>query len=998
MRPIYLVISLILLGSTWAYGQVTNDECVTAIPLDDITNWCSGPNAYSTTGATSSNVPRPQCFPQTDSIDIWFTFVAQGPNVAIGVTGATEFNAGGTLLDPQFALYEGGCNNLNALTCQSDAFNVNQVNAIQSELNIGQRYYIRVSARGGQTGSFELCVNNYNEVPPPDGDCPSAVVLCDKSPFTVDFVSGVGSIPNEIGDGGCGCLFEESSSTWYTWICEESGPLAFTLTPQNPADDLDFVLFELPNGIGDCFNKRALRCMASGENVGDPFDEWAPCTGETGLSIGDPDMAESCGCQAGNNNFANAPDLVAGRAYALVINNFSQSGAGFSIEFDQSPNTATFVGPEANFTFEPETACVGEPITFTDASTFIGRIESYQWDFGLDATPRFSSDRMPPSVTYSTPGLKTVVLEVTSERGCIVSRIDIGTEVICCADHFTTDADVTNLACPDIATGAIDFTVSNDYGPFGYSWSNGENSEDLTALEAGEYTVTVVDEASCEAEFTFTVDTPPSFAFDTLVVMPTCDGGTDGAVTLNVTGGTGPYQFNWRNEGFQPDNTLDTIGQGDYAVTVLDANGCTIEQVLPVRELELILDPAVQAIVRPSCNGFSDGTITIAVNNGLGPYQYNFNEGDGFGGENILDNITAGTYIVDVLDTNRCAGNFELIVEDHPPLTLAFDTENVSCFGESDGAVNALVDGGFGAYRYSWSNGLTSNPIGSLVAGNYAVTVLDDNDCVIIGDTTIIQPPELSLSLLDIIDNICFGESNGSATLSGFGGNPPYEFSADGNTFQMDSVLTNLTAGNYTFTILDALGCTDMIDGTIAEPPQLFVNAGPDLLLQLGFDTLIRAFSNYSPVTYEWSPLDSLNCLNADCSVIEVDPTSTTTYQVLVTNENGCVAVNDVTVRIINDRPVYVPNIFSPNNDGRNDGFTIYGGPALAKIEKLQVFSRWGSLVFEANEIDPNDELLGWDGFFNDKPVNPGVFVYLAQLRFVDEEVIQVEGDVTLVR
>ncbi|RME98351.1 MAG: gliding motility-associated C-terminal domain-containing protein, partial [Bacteroidetes bacterium] len=202
----------------------------------------------------------------------------------------------------------------------------------------------------------------------------------------------------------------------------------------------------------------------------------------------------------------------------------------------------------------------------------------------------------------------------------------------------------------------------------------------------------------------------------------------------------------------------------------------------------------------------------------------------------------------------------------------------------------------------------------------------------------------------------------------------------------------------YNLTVLDALGCTAEVEATIRQPAELFVNVGPDRLIQLGFDTIVSAFSNYSPVTYEWSPADSLRCLNMDCSTVEVNPTSTTTYTVTVINANGCEATRTVTIRVIKDRPVYIPNVFSPNLDGYNDGFTIFGGRALEKIEKLQVFSRWGSLVFEATDIDPNDELLGWDGTFNGRPVDQGVFVYLAQLRFVDQEVVQVEGDVTLIR
>ena len=649
MRQLYLFLGILLLANYTAWAQPANDECIDAIPITELDNWCSVQEAYTTVGATVSPQDLPACFPTTqDVFDVWFSFEAQAPNVGISVIGEVQINEGGTLRDVQFALYSGSCSNLTELACASDAFDNDQAVVFQSGLMIGDTYYIRVSARYEQVGTFQLCVNNYSEVPPPSGDCEPGVILCDKEPFTVAQLSGVGNDPNEINDnvcdGGTCPNFAESGSTWYKWTCDQSGPLAFTLTPQNPADDLDFIVYELPNGIDDCSGKVALRCMASGENVGEPLSDWFPCTGATGLSLADPDEFESCGCQAGDNNFASAIDMVEGRSYALVINNFSQSGSGFTIEFDQSPGTGTFLGPEADFTFSPEIACVGETVTYVDNSSFIGNLEEFKWNFGSGAVPASATGPGPHDVVYNTPGFKSVVLEVTAERGCIVSRIQVATEVICCDDHFMTSADISDLDCPDANNGAIDLTVINDYPPYSYSWSTGAFTEDINGLAPGNYVVEISDESTCTTTLDFTVGSPPPYAFDTLVVMPTCNGGTDGAVTLMVTGGTPPYEYNWENNGFGPDNFLNNISQGDYTVVVRDANDCTFTQVLPVRELQLTLDPTVQAITQPSCFGFSDGAIEIAINNGLPPYEYNFNLGGGFQSSNTLTDIPAGTY------------------------------------------------------------------------------------------------------------------------------------------------------------------------------------------------------------------------------------------------------------------------------------------------------------------------------------------------------------------
>ena len=648
MRSFYtcLIAVVLTLTTSQLFAQPSNDECINATELTNVSNWCSQAGAFNNNGATESSEASPGCFPNNQvSNDVWYSFTALGTVLNVSVIGDNDPNApGGTMSNPQVAIYSGSCNNLTEIGCISDAFNNGAVETFASSIIPGNTYYLRVSDRNSSFGSFQLCVNNFNEVPEPSGDCNTGVILCDKSPFSVQFSLGVGNNPNEIApDAGCntgGCQIAESSSSWYKWTCKDAGTLAFTITPLNPIDDIDFVVYELPNGIDDCSGKFDLRCMASGENVGSPFPEWEPCTGATGLDLNDTDQNETCGCQAGDNNFAAAIDMEVGVSYALVINNFSNSGSGYSIEFG---GTGTFLGPEAAFTTsEPDdTTCVGTAITFTDASTFIGDIVGWKWSFGQDATPNSANSEGPHNVSYSTPGLKTIVLEVESDRGCLVTEIAT-IMVECCDDHFSIDSDVTPLACPNDPTGAIDLTATSDFLPLTFEWSNGQNTEDITGLGLGDYTVTIVDEATCETTITLNVGGPPPIELSSQITMPTCNGGTDGAISLNVSGGTPGYEYNWENTGFGSDNTFTNISQGDYTVVVRDQNGCEVEMIIEVRELELELDPAVQAITPPSCTGFSDGSIEVVISNGLPPYQFDFNDGNGFVNANTLNNLPAG--------------------------------------------------------------------------------------------------------------------------------------------------------------------------------------------------------------------------------------------------------------------------------------------------------------------------------------------------------------------
>lgn len=997
MRFLYLSLFILMTGRLWA--QPANDNCINATVLTEVENWCSETASLNNLNGTDEGIPTAGCFPTNQPpADVWFAFTAIGNTLSVGVTG--DFNDPnidwGTLQNPSIAIYSGNCDNLQELTCGSDGAGLHVINTETTNLLIGTTYYIRISGEDGRMGTFSLCVNNYNSVPDPSGDCNPGVILCDKSSFAVEKITGSGNNPSELQGIFCNATqaILEDASTWYKWTCDVAGSLSFTLTPQNPADDLDFWVFELPAGIEDCNNKVLIRNMASGRNNNAPFNEWEPCTGATGLSLTDTDVSEDCGCQVGDNNFLAALDMEAGRSYALIISNFSNSGSGFSIEFG---GTGTFLGPKADFTVEPPTTCVGESLTFTDASTYIGDLVDWQWNFGEGATPATASGQTPPAVSYTTPGVKSVLLSVETDRGCIVSQV-AQVVITCCDDTFTIDGDITGPSCPDGDNGSIDLTATSPFPPYNYSWSNGTTEEDPFGLTEGEYMVTVTDLFNCMGTASFTVESPGALEIDTLITQPTCNGGTDGAISLQISGGSPPYEFDWNNTGFTSENSLSNISQGDYPVTIRDQNGCLTDLVIPVRELQLVLDPTIQAIVPPSCTGLSNGSITISIDNGLAPYEYNWNDGSGFVDESSLSGLPAGSYIVDVLDANLCMGQFEFILLDPEPLALTFDFNDISCNGADDGLVTAIVSGGTPPYSYSWGNGATTATIQDLAAGEYSVEVLDANGCDIDAVIALIEPQVLGIEIAEIIDNVCFGESNGSVVAASIGGTGPFEYSVDGGPFQPSPTLSGLPAGTFMIAVRDAGNCVASIEATVNEPPQLTVDAGPDQTVDLGFDTRIRATPSDPFVTYEWMPMDSFNCVNTECSWIQVAPPDNTVYTVVVTDANGCQASDDVLISLSKKRPIYIPNAISPNNDGRNDSFIAYGGPAADIIESLKIFDRWGDLIFERENLSLNNLGDGWDGTFDGKLVNTGVFVYVIDIRFIDGIVETFSGDVTVTR
>ncbi len=896
-------------------AQPINNECATATSLNDVTNWCSGSGAYTNVNATlSSNAGQPFCFPDMSS-DVWFSFKAEATTVNITVVGNTAppNPAGGSLDNPQFALYAGNCGNLTEVACASDGFGAGVIESLASGLTVGQTYFIRVDGRSGNQGTFRLCVNNFNDVPDASGDCPTGVILCDKSSFSVQDLSGTGNLQNEFNSNIC--VQQEFASAWYRWTCLDPGTLTFTITPNNPSDDIDFAVFELPGGIDDCANKVKIRCEAAGENVGSPFPDWEICTGPTGLSLAETDTDEQPGCAPGNNNYVSAVNMVAGRSYALLINNFSNTGNGFSIEFG---GTGTFKGPEANFNFEPDSVCQGAEIVFDDASTAVEGIQKWEWNFGVGASPAAATGAGPHEVTYNSAGLKSVVLTITSEAGCAV----------------TTIKQIQVLPLPE-----VDPTIIADYcGP-----------QDQT-----------------------------------------------GGITLEPLGTALPYLYNWEGSGtFSPNNSQDELAQDSYSVTVKDANGCTQAFNFVVPE-GLSLAASVDPVTPPTCNGDSDASLSISIQISNPPVMFDF--GMGLTSDNTLTGLPAGTYNVYAVDNAGCEGNFTITIEDPPVLFLGVEPLDISCFGLTDGSVTAIPVGGAGDYTFLWSNGQTVNPIENLTQGTYTVTVTDANGCTITSTADIIEPENISLSAT-ASDVLCAGDSTGVIDVLASGGTAPFEYSLDGVTFHPSAKFQGLAAGNYVVVVRDSRGCTFSVAASIAEPDPIFVEAGSDQTIDLGYTADIHAIATpiFVPLTLTWSPADSsLTCF--DCLDPTALPVQTTTYLLTAEDDKGCKAVDSLTIFVVKKYPIYIPNTFSPNADGVNDFFTVYGGIAAKRIITLKVFARWGSFVFDGKNLPLSDEPFGWDGTFKGKVMNPSVFAYFAEVEFIDGVVVLFEGDVTIVR
>jgi len=981
-------------------AQPANDDCGNAILIDNIIQDCSEEGAYTNVGATPTNFTGNSCT-SSNGADVWFRFTAIATDLTLTVNGSSggETN-GGSLGQPEAELYlDNNCssnsdNSFQVLECERGS-TTDIVELYQGGLIPGETYLIRVQGRNRREGTFKMCIDNFFPPTEPGSDLEIASVLCDKSQFVIQQVVGTGNDRDEA-RGTCldvpgSGVTSEQSSTWFTWIAANDGQLTFILDPIKPDDDLDFVIFELPNGLNNSNGKIPLRCMATA------------CEGPTGLDLMSTDDSEDAGCDPGEDGFLRALDMEEGKAYGLLINNFSQSGNGFAVEFG---GDGEFQGPEpeieAIINSNTNVICAGEEVSFSGAnSTFAaGQIVEYEWTFGVGADATSVTGPGPHTVSYTEPGEKSVVLTITTDLGCKVSDIRSSVVIVeaCCEDlnFITGDALITDVVCGD-QRGAIDFTTTSNSEIASLEWSNNAESEDLSNLPPGLYTVTVTNLATCRDSFPFMVDSIPPFEVVTDLMKPTCGGGTDGAIELAIQNGAGPILIDF-GMGASEVTTLSNLSSGDYPVTITDVNGCTEEDLIELRELELVLDTNQLTIQMPTCFDFSNGRVAISIANGEPNYRYDWNDGNGFVTTSSLNNIPSATYQVNVIDANLCEGNFEFIVDQPDALTVALEAVNISCQGADDGMITAVVEGGTGGYNYEWTNNQTTEQITGLVEGNYTIVVRDDNQCESTEMAMIIEPDLIDLTIGNVVDALCFGENTGSITVNSSGGNGNFEYSTDGMTFQSSPTLAGLDAGDYTITVRDPNGCTETTTASIDQPEALSVNAGEDQTIDLGFSTdlqtVVTPFAR--PVVYTWSSPDFLDC--SDCSDPTAMPFVSMPFIVTITDGTGCTALDSIFITVNPNRPVFVPNAFSPNFDGNNDNFTIFGGPAAVIITELRIFDRWGNMVFNGVDLPMGDNRFGWDGSFGGQELQQGVYGFVAKVLFLDDEVETISGDITLVK
>jgi len=490
----------------------------------------------------------------------------------------------------------------------------------------------------------------------------------------------------------------------------------------------------------------------------------------------------------------------------------------------------------------------------------------------------------------------------------------------------------------------------------------------------------------------------------------------DEIVLSGVIEGTINANTIWMSNGqfYSSENPVKIETPGTYEFVILDTlTRCTDTALIIINENlafpTLFIDPAKPI----TCKSPS---VTLTGGSPFGGIQFRWGKVVGNdttllgSGTSLLVN-TPGTYVFIGIDpSNQCKNSAPVVVvaDIEHPVAEAGVGFTVECFGEI-----ATLDGsastGQPGFTFQWStqdgqlvaNLNTATPTIS-EPGTYALLITNVGNGCTDADSVVIAP-EVPVPVLDIVQPRCFGDKGRFAIKGVQGGKPPFRYSLDeGQTFTTQSNFTGLTPGStYNIYIIDSEGCEATTSVTLNEPTFFDIKVEPEIVQVALGDTYTIVPKLSVPTTalgsIRWLPGKDLDC--DTCLTPTFKAINTTYFKVMAEDTAGC--PDEALFRIYVDKEphVYIPNVFTPNKDGDNKTFMIFGDEKqVVKIRSFQIFSRWGEMVFEQYDFAPNNPTSGWDGRHRGTDLNPAVFAWYAEIEFLDGNVVLYKGDVTLVR
>jgi gliding motility-associated-like protein len=606
----------------------------------------------------------------------------------------------------------------------------------------------------------------------------------------------------------------------------------------------------------------------------------------------------------------------------------------------------------------------------------------------------------------------TYTVSVTDSLGCISTATATITEPTLLGINIDS---VSALSCNGSNNGSITVAGTGGTAPYSYSWSPiTSTSPTVSGLASGNYTVNVTDGNSCVTSIIVSVTQPATLGASIgSVVNATCYNSTNGSATANVTGGTIPYSFVWSDG--QTGSTAMNLGAGPYTVTVTDANNCTTTNNVVITQPTQVITSAGQNDT--ICLG-SSGTVTATATGGVGNYYFAWQPGPviNSGTFNITPTVTT-EYIVVAYDQDGCAGTPDTVSGVVYHLTGA----NINAIAYTPicpGQVSPVyveTYGVNGPLTYSWNNGLGNGPGAFLVTPTvpttYIVTVTNSCGTSVSDSVTITFNPPPTIVLSSDTSSVCVPSvvQFNDNSITGNVTDPIIAWNwnfGDGTTSNLQNP-THVypSAGTFpvTVTVTTSGGCTN----NNSSAPYL-IHAYPfpvaafnlnSTNLDLPYDALVTSNQSVGATTYYWtfgdggsSTLFNPTYLYSSVGIYPV--------QLIASSAFGC--SDTAYAEVTTNTDVVFPNVFTPDIDGSSGGFyditsltnDVFFPYTSGVVEfKLQIFNRWGELIFETRDIKQ-----GWDGYYRGQLCQQDVYIWKAYVKLNNGKTFNKTGDVTLLR
>jgi hypothetical protein len=384
-----------------------------------------------------------------------------------------------------------------------------------------------------------------------------------------------------------------------------------------------------------------------------------------------------------------------------------------------------------------------------------------------------------------------------------------------------------SVSCNGVGDGSASVQVLGGFSPWNLQWNDPSRQTTVTAsgLQAGNYTAILTDKYGCLDSVTVEIKEPLGLSVVfTGIDSVNCFGGSDGAVTASVSGGTAPYTYLWNDATSQKTSTATALTSGNYTVQVRDFNGCFQSKSIHVPQPS-ILDVSLIQVDSARCFGEQNGSIQTLVSGGNGSYQFLWNDPTAQR-SSVATNLKVGVYGVLVTDQYGCKDTVSAMVKQ--PAKLVFTRtaiDSSKCFQSYTGRIKTKTSGGNGGYVYSWDDDKNQKDSWAikLKSGLYKAKVTDRKGCSDSITGWVAEPPAVRLSFLGKDSVICWNEANGKIRTSASGGVGKITFIWNDPLKQNTPTADSLKAGLYRVYAKDYYGCTDSLFTEVLEPQKLSI-------------------------------------------------------------------------------------------------------------------------------------------------------------------------------